>query len=60
MARARALSSGKVVGPKGETVDIRFMDNDTIIVKVFLPGQLAILNSFTGKTNDYSVLTLNK
>ena len=65
MARARALKpvggnpgSGKVVGPHGETVEVRFLDNDTIIVRVYLPGQLAILNSFTGKNNDYSNLTL--
>ena len=65
MARARALKpigggpgSGRVVGPQGETVEVRFLDNDTIIVRVYLPGQLAILNSFTGKTNDWSNLTL--
>jgi len=65
MARARALKplggspgSGKVVGPKGEQVEVRFLDNGNIIVRMFLPGQLAILSSFTGKNNDYSNLTL--
>ena len=67
MARARAISpvggtpsNGKVEGPKGEVVEVRFMDNDTIIVRLFIPSQLAILNFFTGQGNDYSNITVKK
>ena len=58
VVRSRALKVCPVLGPKGERVEVRFFANDKIIIRVFRPGQLAILNSFTGKNNDYSNLTL--
>ncbi len=63
--------SGKVVGPKGShgygkvigaggelVLEVRFLADDRIIIRVYKEGQLAILSSFTGKNNDYSNLTI--